>query len=67
MAALAASDGTRAGVRAQLFSGLQVPAATSVLGRAFGIDRVTGDATLRDLSIVRLLGRQEFDWDTVHV
>jgi branched-chain amino acid transport system substrate-binding protein len=67
LAAVAASDGTRAGVRAKLFSGLQVPAATSVLGRAFGIDPATGDATLRDLTIVRVLGGQEFDWDTVHV
>jgi len=67
LAAVAASDGTRADVRAKLFSGLQVPAATSILGRAFGIDPATGDATLRDLTIVRLLGGREFDWDTVHV
>jgi len=28
---------------------------------------MAGDATLRDLTIVRVLGGQEFDWDTVHV
>jgi branched-chain amino acid transport system substrate-binding protein len=65
VAAVAASDGTRAGVRARLFSGLKVPAATSVLGREFGIDPKTGDATLRELTIVKLAGGLQLDWSTV--
>jgi branched-chain amino acid transport system substrate-binding protein len=47
------SDGTRAGVRNAVFSGrgVTVGVAISVLGRAFSIDRRTGDVTLKDVTL----------------
>jgi branched-chain amino acid transport system substrate-binding protein len=63
--AVAASDGTHDDVRAKLFSGLTVPADRSVLGLPFGIDKVTGDATLKEITIVRLSGGKELDWGYV--
>jgi hypothetical protein len=62
---VAASDGTRASVRAMLFSGMNVPASTSMLGRAFGIDPATGEATLREFGIARISAGRELDWSTV--
>jgi branched-chain amino acid transport system substrate-binding protein len=52
MASIAASDGTRKGVRDAAFSGkITIPADKSVIGKEFGIDPTTGDVTVRDMSI----------------
>jgi branched-chain amino acid transport system substrate-binding protein len=52
MAAIAASDGTRKGVRDAAFSGkITIPAEQSVIGKAFSIDSASGDVTVRDMSI----------------
>ncbi|MCU1365613.1 MAG: branched-chain amino acid transport system substrate-binding protein, partial [Ilumatobacteraceae bacterium] len=50
LAAIAASDGTRADVTRTAFSGVAVPAATSLTGNQFGID-ANGDTTDRQMSI----------------
>jgi branched-chain amino acid transport system substrate-binding protein len=49
LAAIAASDGTRAGITAQLLK-VKIPADTSVLGKEFAFD-ANGDTTLIDASI----------------
>jgi branched-chain amino acid transport system substrate-binding protein len=49
--AIAASDGTRAGVRNELFSGLKVPAAVSVIGVDTGINPITGDTIAKQLCL----------------
>lgn len=53
MAALAASDGTRDGVRKAIFSGkgISIPAAQSVLGKTVSIDPKTGDTSAIDITI----------------
>jgi branched-chain amino acid transport system substrate-binding protein len=52
LAAIAASDGTRKGVRDAAFSGtITIPADQSVIGKAFSIDKTTGDVTVKDMSI----------------
>jgi branched-chain amino acid transport system substrate-binding protein len=52
LASIAASDGTRKGVRDAAFSGkITIPADQSVIGKAFSIDSTTGDVTVRDMSI----------------
>ena len=52
MAAIAASDGTRKGVRDAAFSGtITIPADQSVIGKDFSIDKDSGDVTVRDMSI----------------
>ncbi len=52
MASIAASDGTRKGVRDAAFSGkITIPADQSVIGKEFGIDAASGDVTVRDMSI----------------
>src|SRR4051812_797949 len=56
--AIAASDGTRKGVRDAAFSGITVPADESIIGREFGIDE-NGDVTVRDMSIQLLTGGDE--------
>jgi branched-chain amino acid transport system substrate-binding protein len=58
MAAIAASDGTRKDVNAKAFSGIQIPADQSVIGKAFGIDQ-TGDVTVKDMSIQIMQGGKE--------
>jgi branched-chain amino acid transport system substrate-binding protein len=56
---IAASDGTRKGVRDAAFSGkITIPAAESVIGKDFSID-ANGDVTVRDMSIQLLKGNQE--------
>ena len=50
LAAVAASDGTRADVTAKAFSGITVPADKSLLGKEFGIG-ADGDVTVKDMSI----------------
>jgi branched-chain amino acid transport system substrate-binding protein len=49
--AIAASDGTRTGVRLQLFGGLKVPAAESLLAADTGIDHITGETISRQLTV----------------
>jgi len=52
LASIAASDGTRKGVRDAAFSGkITIPADQSVIGKAFSIDSKTGDVTAKDMSI----------------
>ena len=58
MKAIAASDGTRKGVRDAAFSGVTVSADESVIGKEFGVDK-TGDVTVRDMSIQLLTGGVE--------
>ncbi len=57
--AIAASDGTRKGVREAAFSGITVPAEESVIGKEFGIDPATGDVTVRDMSIELMKDNEE--------
>lgn len=60
MAAIAASDGTRKGVLDAAFAGkIQISAADSVIGKAFGIDPKTGDVSVRDMSIQLMKGNVE--------
>jgi branched-chain amino acid transport system substrate-binding protein len=58
LAAIAKSDGTRAGVTKAAFSGIEIPAAESVIGKAFGIG-ADGDVTVRDMSIQRVVNNTE--------
>jgi branched-chain amino acid transport system substrate-binding protein len=52
LAAIAASDGTRKGVRDAAFSGkITIAADQSVIGKAFSIDTASGDVTVKDMSI----------------
>jgi len=52
MAAIAASDGTRKGVRDAAFSGkITIPADQSIIGKEFSIDAKSGDVSVRDMSI----------------
>jgi len=59
--AIAASDGTRAGVLKQVFSGtgITIPASESVLGKELIIDPTTGDVNAKDISILQLMNNQE--------
>jgi len=61
LAAIAKSDGTRKGVRDAVFtgSGIDIPAATSVLGKELKIDPATGDVNAKDISIEIIKGQQE--------
>jgi branched-chain amino acid transport system substrate-binding protein len=60
MKAIAASDGTRKGVRDAAFSGtITVTQAESVIGKEFSIDPASGDVTVRDMSIQLLTGGVE--------
>ena len=58
LAAIAKSDGTRAGITKAAFSGIEIPAEESVIGKAFGIGP-DGDVTVRDMSIQRLVNKVE--------
>jgi len=58
LAAVAASDGTRKGVRDAAFSGITIPESDSIIGREFGIDE-NGDVTVKDMSIQLLTGGVE--------
>ena len=59
--AIAASDGTRKGVRDAVFegSGVDIPASDSVLGKESKIDPATGDVNNKDISIELVKGGQE--------
>ena len=60
MASIAASDGTRKGVRDAAFSGkITIAADQSVIGKAFTIDTASGDVSVRDMSIQLLTGNVE--------
>ncbi len=57
--AIAASDGTRKGVRDAAFSGITIDAASSVLGKEFGIDPASGDTTVKDMAVELMKGNAE--------
>jgi branched-chain amino acid transport system substrate-binding protein len=61
MAAIAASDGTRKGVRDAVFegSGITIPAAQSVIGKDVVIDPKTGDVGAKDITIELVKGGKE--------
>jgi len=60
LASIAASDGTRKGVRDAAFSGkITIPADQSVIGKAFSIDSTSGDVTVKDMSIQLMKGNVE--------
>jgi branched-chain amino acid transport system substrate-binding protein len=66
--AIAASDGTRKGVRDQVFvNGVTVRASESVLGKDITIDKTTGDSLAQDMVIKLVKGNDETflkTWDT---
>jgi branched-chain amino acid transport system substrate-binding protein len=61
MAAIAKSDGTRASVTGQVFSGsgIDIPADQSILGKEIKIDPKTGDVNTIDISILQMKGNAE--------
>jgi branched-chain amino acid transport system substrate-binding protein len=61
LAAIARSDGTRAGVRNQVFEGdgLSLPADQAVLGREITVDPRTGDCRSHDVTILQIDDRAE--------
>ena len=61
LAAIRESNGTRAGVTHAVFrgAGITIPATTSVLGRPFKINPMTGDVSLKQISIERIVHKQE--------
>lgn len=61
LAAIAAGDGTRAGVNRAIFgsSDLTVPAERSITGEALTIDHRTGDLTASTITILQVHGGQE--------
>lgn len=61
LAAIAKSDGTRAGILGQVFSGsgISIPAAQSVLGKEIKIDPKTGDVGAKDISVLKMTANKE--------
>ncbi|MEP7048023.1 MAG: branched-chain amino acid ABC transporter substrate-binding protein [Ilumatobacteraceae bacterium] len=60
LASIAASDGTRKGVRDAAFSGkITISAADSVIGKDFTLDTASGDVNVRDMSIQQIQGGKE--------
>ena len=61
LAAIEKSDGTRKSVTDQVFSGtgVCVSADVSVLGKELCIDPKTGDTTVKDISVLKLVGGKE--------
>ena len=61
LAALAKSDGTRKGLTNAIFSGsgITIPAAQSVLGKALTISTLSGDTLAKDITIEVVKGGQE--------
>ena len=53
LAAIAKSDGTRKGVRDQVFggSGITIPADQAIIGKAITIDPASGDVNAKDISV----------------
>ncbi len=65
---IAASDGTRRGVRDAAFSGqITVSAEESVIGQTFSLDPQTGDVTGGEISVQRLTGQAELFLKSVTV
>jgi branched-chain amino acid transport system substrate-binding protein len=63
LAAIERSDGSRAGVRAQVLAGagIAIPADRAMLGRPVAIDPATGDVTAADIAVRRVSrGREVF-------
>ena len=69
LAALEKSDGTRKGVRDQVFTapGITIPAATAMLGRTCAIDPVTGDVNIADFAIEVVRDGKEVTIDNLTV
>jgi branched-chain amino acid transport system substrate-binding protein len=61
MKAIEGSDGTRASVRDQVFSGggITIPADASAVGKTLAISPTTGDADVRDISVINIEGNEE--------
>ena len=61
LAAIAKSDGTRKGVRDQVFegSGISIPQSQAVIGKAITIDPATGDVNAKDITIELVKGGAE--------
>lgn len=61
LAAIAQSDGTRKGVRDQIFtgSGITISAADSVLGKETRLDPATGDVNAKDITVEVIKGGAE--------
>jgi branched-chain amino acid transport system substrate-binding protein len=59
LAAIAKSDGTRKGVTAAAFGGIDIPADQSVLGKEIKIDPSTGDTNNKDISVLLMKGNKE--------
>ncbi len=61
LAAIAASDGTREGIRNAVFSGsgITIPADVSVLGKSITIDPATGDVDAIDITVEIVKGGAE--------
>jgi branched-chain amino acid transport system substrate-binding protein len=59
LAAIGASDGSRRGVRDRLFSGITIPAASSVIGEDVGIDHRNGESVSKVLAVYRITGGSE--------
>jgi branched-chain amino acid transport system substrate-binding protein len=56
---IAKSDGTRKGVRDQVFGGVTIPKDSSVVGKEVRIDQQTGDASVRDISVMQVKDNKE--------
>jgi branched-chain amino acid transport system substrate-binding protein len=69
LAAIATSDGTRAGVRSAVFggSGVGVPADVSAIGKAVHVNPGTGDVDVRDVTLLTVGDNQESLVTTVSV
>jgi branched-chain amino acid transport system substrate-binding protein len=61
LAAIAKSDGTRKGIRDQVFegSGISIPQSQAVIGKAIQIDPATGDVNAKDITIELVKGGAE--------
>jgi branched-chain amino acid transport system substrate-binding protein len=61
LAAIEKSDGTRKGVRDQVFTGagISIPADKAMIGKAIVIDPATGDVNAKDITIEIVKGGQE--------
>jgi branched-chain amino acid transport system substrate-binding protein len=61
LAAIAKSDGTRKGVRDQVFtgSGISIPQSQAIIGKAIQIDPATGDVNAKDITIELVKGGAE--------
>lgn len=61
LAAIAASNGTRAGVSDAVFggAGIDIPAGQAILGRDVRIDPATGDVNVIDVTVLEMRGHTE--------